>query len=186
MERTLFLLAQTEAPIPDGIYDIIVPEANRPLWPFLVYLALALLLVAGFVWLFLFLLKSRGPRGPVATPALLAQREFETIERAREVLTPNAFALAVSETLKNYLAGRFRDRVRYETTEEFLARLSREGTRLPPAAQQELQDFLTSSEEVKFGHRADAPGWCQPLLKQARQLVSLCEAVSVPDGRGKA
>lgn len=186
MDRTLFFLAQTQAPDPEGIYDIIVPEAERPLWPFLVYLALALLLVAGLVWLVLFLLKGRGTRGPVATPGLLAQREFEAIERGREVLTPNAFALAVSETLKNYLAERFRDRVRYETTEEFLTRLSREGTRLPPAAQQELRDFLTSSEEVKFGHRSDASDWCPPLLKRARQLVSLCEAVSVPDGKGNA
>jgi Domain of unknown function (DUF4381) len=186
MHPTLFHLAQaTAAGVPEGIYDIIVPEAERPLWPLFVYLAIALLLIAGLVWLVLFLLRNREPRLVPGSPAARAQRELESIERRRDELAPNAFALAVSETLKNYLAERHRDRVRYETTEEFLARLAREGSSLPPAAQQELQEFLTSAEEVKFGHRADAAAWCQPLLKRARQLISLCEAVSVSEGSKK-
>jgi hypothetical protein len=168
--------------VPEGIYDIIVPEVERPLWPLFVYLAIALLLIAGLVWLVLFLLQNRDPRLAPGSPAVRAQRELEAIERQSDELSSNAFALAVSETLKNYLAERHRDRVRYETAEEFLARLSREGTSLPPAAQEELQEFLTSAEEVKFGHRADAAAWCQPLLKSARHLVGLCETVNSDDG----
>lgn len=187
MHSTLFTLAQV-APVdpPEGIYDIIVPEAERPLWPLFVYLAVALLLIGGVVWLVFFLLGNRDPRTRTASPAVRAGRELESIERRRDELAPNAFALAVSETLKNYLAERFRDPVRYETTEEFLARLSREDTRLPPAAQEALQAFLLSSEEVKFGHRSDAAGLCLPLLQRARQLITLCEAVSAPGGGRKA
>jgi len=193
MHPTLFHLAQAaigtpvaNGEVPEGIYDIIVPEAERPLWPLFVYLALALLLIVGLVWLVLFLLRNRDPRLVPGSPAARAQRELEAIERQSDELSPNAFALAVSETLKNYLAERHRDRVRYETAEEFLARLSREGTSLPPAAQEELREFLTSAEEVKFGHRADAAAWCQPLLKSARHLITLCEAVNAPEGSKKA
>lgn len=176
MHHTLFILAQAvPAEPPEGIYDIIVPEAERPLWPLFVYLAIALLLIAGLVWLVLFLLKSRDPLTQPGSPAQRARRELDSIERRRDELTPNAYALAVSEVLKDYLAGRFQDRVRYETTEEFLARLSGAGTRLPPAAQQALQEFLLSAEEVKFGHRANAASLCHPLLQQARQLVDQCE-----------
>ena len=183
MNPTLFTLAQAPtAEVPEGIYDIIVPEAERPLWPLFVYLAIALLLIGGLVWLVLYLLKSRDPRALTASPSVRAGREFDEIERRRDELAPNAFALAVSETLKNYLAERFRDPVRYESTEVFLARLSREGTCLPPPAQEELQEFLTSAEEVKFGHRADAAASCQPLLKSARHLIGLCEAVNAPEG----
>lgn len=176
MHATLFILAQAApAEPPEGIYDIIVPEAERPLWPPFVYLAIALLLIGGLVWLVLYLLKSRDPRALPGSPAQRARAELESIERRRDELSPNAFALAVSETLKNYLAERFRDPVRYETTEEFLARLSGAGTRLPPTTQQALKEFLTSAEEVKFGHRANAASLCQPLLIQARQLVDQCE-----------
>ena len=189
MHPILFHLAQAaigtpvaNGEVPEGIYDIIVPEVERPLWPLFVYLAIALLLIAGLVWLVLFLLQNRDPRLAPGSPSVRAQRELEAIERQSDELSPNAFALAVSETLKNYLAERHRDRVRYETAEEFLARLSREGTSLPPAAQEELQEFLTSAEEVKFGHRADAAAFCQPLLKSARQLVGLCETVNSDDG----
>lgn len=186
MHPPLFTLAQAPAAeVPEGIYDIIVPEAERPLWPLFVYLAIAILLIAGLVWLVLFLLRNRDPRLVPGSPAARAQRELESIERRRDELAPNAFALAVSETLKNYLAERHRDPVRYETTEEFLARLSRQGTRLPPAAQQALQEFLTSAEEVKFGHRADAATACQPLLQRARQVVGLCETVNSADGGKK-
>ena len=189
MHPILFHLAQAaigtpvaNGEVPEGIYDIIVPEPERPLWPLFVYLAIALLLIAGLVRLVLFLLQNRDPRLAPGSPAVRAQRELEAIERQSDELSSNAFALAVSETLKNYLAERHRDRVRYETAEEFLARLSREGTSLPPAAQEELQEFLTSAEEVKFGHRSDAAAFCQPLLKSARQLVGLCETVNSDDG----
>jgi len=186
MYPTLFILAQAPAAeVPEGIYDIIVPEAERPLWPLFVYLAIALLLIAGLVWLVLFLLRNRDPRVAAGTPASRALRELDSLERSRNELTPNAFALAVSETLKNYLAERHRDPVRYETTEEFLSRLPRQGTRLPPAAQQALHEFLTSAEEVKFGHRTDAAAACQPLLQRARQIVGLCETVNSADGGKK-
>ncbi len=197
MHPTIFHLAQAASgvpaasglpalEVPEGIYDILVPEAERPVWPLLVYLILALLLIAGLVWLFLYLLRNRETSGDSKAAASRALRELDSLERRRDELTPNAFALAVSETLKNYLAERHRDPVRYETTEEFLDRLSRHDTCLPPDAQQALREFLTSAEEVKFGHRPDAASSCAPLLQRARQLFRLTETVDSADGGKKA
>lgn len=187
MHPILFHLAQaaTGAPaaeVPEGIYDLLVPEAERPTWPLFVYCFIALLLIAGLAWLVLFLLRNRETRGDSEAADSRALRELDSLERRRDELTPNAFALAVSEALKNYLAERHRDPVRYETTEEFLDRLSRQDTCLPPPAQQALQEFLTSAEEVKFGHRADAAASCAPLLQRARQLVALSEIADSADG----
>lgn len=187
MDLTLFYLAQalpaspgtTLLPggnvVPEGIYDIIVPEAERPLWPLFVFGFLGLILLGAIVWLILFLMRQREPRLSVSL-AGRTFREFNRIEQNSEDLPNNARALAISEALKNYFEERFRDRVRYETTEEFLARLSREGTRLPHGIQEGLREFLTASEEVKFGNRRDASTWITPLVKSARDLVTSCEA----------
>lgn len=176
MPPTLFTLAQADAAPPDGLYDIVLPPPEPSLWPLLLSLVLALLLVAAVVWLVRHLLRHRAP--PAAPPQARALRALDRIERQQDELAPNRFVLTVSDVLKDYFAERFHDPVRYETTEEFLVRLSREGTRLPSAAQQELRDFLTASEEVKFGNRPDASDWTRPLLHRARNLVALCESVN--------
>ena len=180
-----FLLAQAAPAAPDGLYDIVVPSPERPLWPLFVFVGIALLIVGGIVWLVVYLLRNRDGASASTPPAAKAKRELDRIERQHDELAPNRFTLAVSESLKNYLAERFRDPVRYETTEEFLARLTREGTTLPPAAQQELRDFLTSAEEVKFGNNPNAAGLTRPLLKLARDLVNLCESVNAPTVKPK-
>jgi hypothetical protein len=46
--------------------------------------------------------------------------------------------------------------------------------------QQELRGFLAASEELKFGHRADAASLALPLSRQARQLLGLSESVNAP------
>lgn len=176
MAPTLPRFAQADAVPPDGLYDIVVPQAEPSLWPLLLSLVLALLLVAAVAWLVRHLLRQRQP--PIVPPQARALRVFDRIERQQGDLAPNRFVLAVSDALKDYFAERFHDPVRYETTEEFLVRLSHVGTRLPPAAQQELRDFLTASEEVKFGNRPDASDWTRPLLQRARNLVGLCESVN--------
>lgn len=180
MDPTLFRLAQAGATPPEGLYDIIEPAPERALWPYLVFLGLAVVFLAALIWLIIHLLKQRSSGGTALSPEGRALRELDQIDRQRDELTPNRFALAVSEVLKNYFADRYRDPVRYETTEEFLARLAREDSRLAPAVQQELCDFLTAAEELKFGNRADAPGLALPLSRRARQLLGLSESVNAP------
>jgi hypothetical protein len=180
MDPTLFRLAQSAPVPPEGLYDIIEPAPERALWPYLLFLALALAFVVALVWLVLHLLKQRGTPASALSPAARALRELDRIDRERDDRSPNQFVLAVSEVLKNYFAERYGDPVRFETTEEFLARLAREETRLPPAVLQELRAFLTASEELKFGRRADAATLVLPLSRQARQLLGLSESVNAP------
>ncbi len=171
-----------QAPAPsapsEGIFDIVIP-APEPSWSgILGVLFLALGIFGILLGLILFLLRhrDRGEKGP--SPGQRVARELDGIDRLREDMEPSRFALAISEALKNYLAERFRDPVRYETTPEFLRRVSLAESSLPPAAVQELRDFLTAAEEVKFGRPADAADLAAPLMRSARQLVAICESVS--------
>lgn len=163
---------------PDGIYDIVVPPPE-PAWGSMIgVLLLALGVFTIIIGLSLYLLRhrERGEKG--ASPGQRIARELDGIDRLREDLDSNRFALAISEALKNYLAERFQDPVRYETTPEFLRRVSLRESALPPAAVQELRDFLTTAEEVKFGRSAEAAEQSDPLMRSARQLVAICESVS--------
>lgn len=183
MPSTLFLLAQTGALPPEGLYDIIEPQPERELWPYLVFFLFALLFLAALVWLVRYLLKARGQATATASPAERALRELDRIERQQPDLPPNRYAFAVSEALKNYFSERHGDPVRYETAEELLSRLAREDSRLPPAAQQGLCDFLTASEEWKFGNRSDTGGAVPRLSHRARQLIEFSESVSAAPRR---
>lgn len=183
MRPTLLLLAQAGAAAPEGLYDIVEPAPERSPWPLLLALALAFSALAALAWLVAHLRKRRAAGATGPSPSLRALRELDRIDRQRDDLPPNRFALAVSEALKDYFAERYQDRVRYETTDEFLARLAREDTRLPPAGQQELRDFLSAAEEVKFGNPPDAAGFVVPLMQRARRLLGLCESVSAPAPR---
>lgn len=166
--------------VPEGLYDIVVPTPETPVWPLLLWILLSLAVLVGIALLARRLLRSGRGRGPTLTPAELARRSFDRAER--ESPAPNRYALLLSEAVKDYLASRFRDPVRYETSEEFLARASREGTHLPPTAQASLLEFLAAAEEVKFGRPGDAETRLQALSRRARELVALCESISSPGG----
>lgn len=179
----IFLPAQA-AP-PDGLYDIVVLAPEESIWPLVLFIGLACLLLGGLVWMGFFLLRSR--RSPTAreTPFGEARRRLRELEQSHDELEPNRFSLAVSETLKDFLAATFADPVRFETTQEFLSRVSWQGTKLPSAAQQSLREFLIASEEVKFGNAPDADRKTLPLLHRANELVSLCRTISSePSGKG--
>ena len=130
--------------------------------------------------LIVWMLRRGSGAAPALPPALRASRELDQLERQHDNMEPNRFGLALSDILKNYLADRFGDRVRYETAEEYLARLAKVGSTLPSAAQQELRDFLFAAEEVKFSYTPATAQATLPLLKRARNLLSLCESVSAP------
>lgn len=174
-----------QAAPPDELYDIVVLKPEKSIWPLVIFISLACLLVGGLIWMGIYLLRSR--RQPVRreTPAGVALRRLRELEQSHGDLDPNHFSLAVSETLKDFLSATFGDPVRFETTQEFLSRVSWQGTKLPSAAQQSLKDFLVAAEEVKFGHAPDAKQKTLPLLHRANELVSLCRTISSePSGKG--
>lgn len=172
------LLAQTPGASSDELYDIIELAPEESIWPLLVYSFLVFLLLVGAVLVIWFFLRSRKPSSARESPIKIAQQQLRELERTEGEQEPNRYALALSETIKDFLAATFADPVRFETTEEFLGRLSREGTKLPPAAQQELRDFLIAAEEVKFGNTPDSATRTTPLLQKAKNLLTLCTSIN--------
>lgn len=165
-------------PPTDDIYDIVVLAPKEPFWPLLLWGILGCLVLAALGWMLWYLIKG-GKRTPAnGSPESRALRRLKSAQREQAELSPNQFTLALSESLKDYLAERFSDPVRYETTPEFLNRIAKEQSRLPAAAQQQLQTFLVRAEEVKFGNATDAESKAAPLGKTAEQIVQLCQIVN--------
>jgi len=171
-------LGQADAASPDELYDIIEIAPETSLWPVVIYSLLALLLLIGVALAIWYFLRSRQTAKVKESPVGIAQRQLRELELTGSELEPNRYALALSETLKDFLAATFSDPVRYETTQEFLGRLSREGTKLPPAAQQELRDFLIAAEEVKFGNAPGSEDRTTPLLQKAKGILALCTSIN--------
>lgn len=160
------------AELPD-IKDIAGPETLPDFWE---WLAMAGMVVVGLLLvmaltLFLFRRLSRS-RATALSPLLIARRQLDDLERRSAELSPNAFSVAVSDTLKNYLSQRFGDPVRYETSEEFLLRLSQaKANALPLSTRQAVVDFLSMADEIKYGRPPDAEAGKMPLLEQARVVT---------------
>ncbi len=175
-------LAQT-APPENDIYDIVVLAPKDPLWPTIIW-SLTGLLILGVLGYFLYRLLSPGKGKRPANLEAIAMQRLRTAQAQQEEVSPNAYTLALSEALKDYLSEKFKDPVRFETTQEFLGRISAAQSRLPVAAQQHLESFLVRADEVKFGNSSDGEKKAAPLGKIAEQVVQLCQVVNDQDSPG--
>ena len=161
---------------PDDIYDIVVLAPKDSFWPILFWClgGLLILLFLASILFFLF----RKPKQISSSPEALAFRRLREAQERRKNIAPNEYTLSLSETLKDYLAEKFDDPVRFETTPEFLSRVAEKPSRFPVSAQQHLQSFLVRAEEVKFGNASDAEKKAEPLGKIAEQVIQLCQIVN--------
>lgn len=158
--------------IPD-IKDIIPPEPLTSIWPLVFWISGALLvLITLSGLLYFFVLKDRSRKSPALSPQQIALRKLREIAEKAGKLTPNEFSLQVSETLKDYLSQRFGDPLRYETSEEFIARLSQSpDVKLPDSKRELVAGFVQISDEIKFGRPPDAEEKKPHLLQQAQSVV---------------
>lgn len=161
----------------DELYDIVVLPAKEPVWPLIFWIALALLIVAIAGAILIISLVSRKRKQGNLPPAAKARNRLNQLERKREIMEIGPYTQAISEALKDYLSEKFKDPVRYETAREFLRRVSSGNTRLPDAAQQELGQFLSESEELKFANLNDETDLALPLAHRAGNILNLCESV---------
>ena len=164
--------ATSAPPLPD-IKDIADPDSLLSAGEIvaLVGFLLALLGLLGVGGYFAWRALNRKP-STQRTPQQIARYRLEELEDEARNLSPNEFSLAVSETLKDYLAARFRDPVRFETSEEFLWRLSEARAQsLPPNLRDDVAGFLSISDEIKYGRPPDAEARKLPLLEKARVVV---------------
>lgn len=161
-------------PGPDEIHDIVVLQPKENLLAQILWLVFLLLVLAGLGVALWWWLRGRTRTGS-RSPEAVASERFRQLAVAKEHLEPNRFALAVSDTLKDYLSDRFADRVRYETTSEFLARTGTGDSPLPGPAREKLREFLIASDEVKFANPSDADFRTEGLLPLAAEVVKACQ-----------
>ncbi len=170
------LLAQ-QSPPDDDIYDIVVLAPKDPVWPIFLGIALLVLLLVAIGLAVWWWLRKSTRKADSLSPEARATEKLHHLKGRYGSLDANQFSLAVSETIKDYLAEKFDDPVRYETSQEFLSRVSREHSKMPDAAQQELAQFLSTAEELKFGNTDGAEERAFPLLDIAGRIVALCQTI---------
>lgn len=160
----------------DGLYDIVEVAPYAFPWTLLwtgVGIVATLAVIAFAMRWFL----RRTDRTHSESPHAKALRRLREVEASLSTNEPSRTSLALSELLKDYLAEHFRDSLRYETTPEFLSRISRESVNLPVAAQQDLGQFLTSADEIKFGNIPATSADIQSLHHLASRIINLCQTV---------
>ncbi len=174
------ILAQTaQAPqadpdtgeLPD-IQDIIAPEALGSYWLISISIIGGLVFIGGLIWLMIYFSRKDQNRAHKIPAGRIALQKLNELEKEVTELSANAFSLKVSDILKNYLQDRFQDSFRYETSEEFLNRLSSNPSNpLPQRLQTRLTNFVGLCDELKFSRSANADSSKSPLLEEARQII---------------
>ncbi len=162
-------------PLPTIRDQVQGPETLPAVWESIVFVAgivLGVLLLAALIFfLYRKLVVKKTPPPP---PLFIARRRLREIAEQIEVMESNVFSLALSDTLKDYLSARFGDPLRFETSEEFLVRLSEaESSALPTSLREQIVGFLSVADEMKYGRPADAERRKEPLLDQARTVLGM-------------
>jgi hypothetical protein len=146
----------------------IAPQPNP--WPW-ISLALLLLLTA----LFFFWKRRRAQRkepmaAPAETPDAKALRLLDRLRQQDDQLDAEAFMVAVSSILRNYLEEALNLPAPEQTSEEFLQEL-RGQTWLTPELQQKLEDFMRLGDLVKFARQPLHADQRKRLLESASLVV---------------
>lgn len=138
-------------------------------WALLVLAAAAVVLV---VWLVL--KKRRQEAKEVFVPRQNAVEEArERLEAARKLMLAGeieAFYIAVSDAVRQYIERQFRLRAAEQTTEEFLQDMTR-SQRMRPTHKELLEEFLTQCDLVKFARFRPGPKDMEAALAAATRFV---------------
>ena len=175
------------APLPTIRDEIQGPDTLPNVWETIALVAGIVVGVLALAALIYFLYRKLVvTKKPPLTPLTIARRRLREIAAQIETMESNAFSLALSDTLKDYLSARFGDPLRYETSEEFLVRLSgAEESALPTSLRDGVAEFLSVADEIKYGRPADAEQRKAPLLERARSLLGGEASESLPSNSGR-
>ncbi len=153
------------------IHDIKADVFILPPW---VWVALALAVAVAALVAWLVLRKRRQEVKEVFVPRQNAVEEArERLEAARRLMLAGeieAFYVAVSDAIRQYIERQFRLRAAEQTTEEFLQDMTR-SQRLRPTHKELLADFLTQCDLVKFARFRPGPKEIEAVLASATRFV---------------
>ena len=153
-----------------------IPSGWEWLWWTLA--ALALLAVAIALWKWVQQRQAQIQATPPVPAHIRARRKLEAALAL--IGRPKPFVIAVSDTLRGYLEEQFNFRAPERTTEEFLHEL--QATRLlTPAQKNNLGDFLTRCDLVKFAKYEPGEPELRDLHSSAWRLVEETEPMEVPN-----
>ena len=161
---------------PDDIYDIRPPYFYlKPLtWLWVLLGALAVIALAVALWRWLAPLRARRAKTPY-------EQALERLEKARALLSeenPEPYAVFVSETVRTYLAQRFKTPSTRRTTEEFLRQMQADAqTPLLAAHRDLLRAFLEACDLVKFAHYQPARDELEQVQQRAVSFVTATRPV---------
>lgn len=156
----------------NDIRDIKPDVLILPPWWVWMLLVLAVAAVVLVVWLVL--KKRRQEAKEVFVPRQNAVEEArERLEAARKLMLAGeieAFYVAVSDAVRQYIERQFRLRAAEQTTEEFLQDMTR-SQRLRPTHKELLAEFLTQCDLVKFARFRPGPKEMEAALAAATRFV---------------
>lgn len=154
------------------IFDIILPEPQPNYWMMALWIVLGMAALAAVAWLLWHFVREDRLRGKrESSPRTIALSQLARLEAEAAGMEPNAFALRVSEIVKDFLHSSHGDRFRFETAEEFLTRANDgRASSLPAPTREAIGTFVAMCEELKFGRPGDAAQRCAPLPDQARRI----------------
>ena len=157
--------------LPD-IQDIIIPEALTNYWLIIISILGGLIFFGGLTWLMIYFFRKDRDRSHHIPAGRVALQKLDELETQVTTLPANVFSLKVSDVLKDYLKDRFHDSFRYETSEEFLSRMSTVlSNPLPQRLKTGLANFVGLCDELKFALPANADANKLPLLEEARRII---------------
>lgn len=152
-----------------------IPSGYEWLWWVLGAFAVIGVLVAVLVYILTRRKKIAVP--PVIPPHIRAKQQLEAALAL--IGQPKPFVIAVSDTLRLYLEGRFNFRAPERTTEEFLYELQRTD-HLTREQKESLGQFLTNCDLVKFAKYEPGEPELRDLHASAVRLVEETEPVALP------
>lgn len=155
----------------------------RPAFPWVLAVGIVLgiaLLGAGVFWY----LRRRAARRALQPPVPAHEVAFEALNRLRlaDFEDPEAvrvFFFQISEVVRAYVEGRYRLNATDLTTEEILSSLT-SLEEMVADQNRVLEDFLISTDQVKFAHREPAAGDIEGTYEQALGFVEATRPVVAP------
>ncbi|MEP4078570.1 DUF4381 family protein [Haloferula sp.] len=155
---------------PKALIEIPVPEPPTPWMSYALWGLLAVLLIAGLVWV----LKSRSK--PMVTAEDRAKKELDRLGREGSDLEAGEFALAASQVVRVFIERKFGLAAPKRTTEEFLHELSSKENQTLSSRMEPLRGFLKSCDMAKFAGAKLEVGDRGELVAKARAFVDAPEA----------
>ncbi len=162
----------------------IPPWWQSPWFILLVLVSVAVLVLAGRRLYIRFRLKAR-PAAPQAyvpeeLPHVLALRRLEELRAKLDELGPYRLTIECSWVLRKYIEARFKLRIVYQTTREFLGHAQTHSA-LSEEQRQSLGQYLRFCDMVKFARRGASREEMVQLIDYAVVFVKACAKIVSSD-----